>query len=113
MKAKHTWDNILSFSQELSSCLLLLETKSDTFKRRRMSRIYSLYVPSQDVEAYKDGLEANAPSTPVREVMVMKDAPGLDDFNYREKSIVLSTQTCYVLFLVSINLGDWGKTMLK
>lgn len=108
MKAKHTWDNILSFSQELSNCLLLLESKSDTFQRRRMNRVYSLYVPSQDVETNKDGFMVNVPSTPVREVPVMKDTPGLDDFNYREKSIVLATQTCYVLFLVSINLGSWG-----
>jgi hypothetical protein len=109
MKAKDTWDNILSFAEELSSCLLLLESKSELFQRRRMSRIYSLYVPSQDANTKKDGFEANnLLGSPANQLLVMKDSPGLDEFNFREKSIVLATQTCYTLFLVSINLGAWG-----
>lgn len=110
MKAKDTWGNILSFAEELSNCLLLLESKSDMFKRRRMSRIYSLYVPSSAENTKADGFEStNYLGSPASQLVVMKDAPGLDDFNFREKSIVLATQTCYILFLVSINLGAWGK----
>jgi hypothetical protein len=109
MKAKYTWDNILSFTQELSSCLLLLDNKHDTFQRRSLSRAYSLYIPRSDLEDGANVADASTAMSPVREVMVMKDALGLDDFNFREKTIVLATQTCSILFLVSINLGDWGK----
>jgi hypothetical protein len=110
LKAKDTWDNILSFAEELSNCLLLLESKSEVFQRRRMVRAYSLYIPHED--GTKDETEKKIAlllGSPANQLVVMKDSPGLDEFNYREKAIVLATQICYILFLVSINLGDWGK----
>lgn len=110
MKAKDTWDNILSFAEELSNCLLLLESKSEMFQRRRVTRAYSLYIQRDHLDDGSEALHAhNIMGSPASQLVVMKDSPGLDDFNYREKSIVLATQTCYILFLVSINLGVWGK----
>jgi hypothetical protein len=103
LKAKDTWENIISFAEELSNCLLLLEAKSDMFHRRanRMKKIYSLYLKDpKDLDKFEEN------TTSASNVMI-KDATSLDEYNYQEKAIVLATQTCYVIFLVSINLGVW------
>ena len=110
LKAKDSWENIISFAEELSNCLLLLEVKSEMFGRRanRMKKIYSLYIKDpKDLDLFN----STSPTPNVNNVMI-KDATSLDQYNYQEKAIVLATQTFYVLFLVSINLGAWDTACL-
>ena len=105
LKAKDTWENILSFSEELSNCLLLLEAKSDTFQRRKYTRAYSLVLaPSEMSQLTKEAQFQHAQTD-----VILKDSLGLDEFNYFEKTIIIATQISYVIYLVAINLGDWGK----
>ena len=90
LKPKAVWNTTLSFVEELSETLTLLEGKMEIFSiRRKRSRAYSLKKSNEDGDSY------------------LKDMPRLDNRNFREKVIVVIIQICYTLFLVSVNLGAW------
>lgn len=106
LKAKDTWENILCFAEELSNCLLLLEAKSETFQRRKNTHRYSLYVSSNPQAGQESSPQSNSPQS---SDVIIKDSLGLDEFNYFEKTVVIATQISYVIYLVAINLGAWGR----
>lgn len=91
LKQRNFWLNINYFIEELSHCLILIESKSSIFKRRNQSRSYSL---------------TN------NELPVIKDQHEQDCFNLNEKIVIMISQNIYQTQLVAINLGCWNEACL-
>lgn len=99
LKPKSFWENTMLFAEELWKCLLLLD---------KQVGLYDGWVPTELYLSHQrkySGPQKRKDSKP--------ESGSEEAFNVRDKSITLSVQIYYVLFLVSINQGVWGIAVLN